>query len=230
MRSGAPRPWVLDLSGRAPARELAIGDEEASEIAVSSDAARFVVATGHGLLLGRLSGDAPVRRLTEEGGDSEPSFRHGDAEVVFTRRAFDGAPRVMSVAVEGGGEPRPLLGPGTGDSTTSPTEDRVVYVSRTRKEAVPMLWDGRTMQARPLSSRLPAGHYASPRFSPDGRRVAILRTGRALLDVDVATGNVLRTIHTGNDETFDTPAYGPSGPLVLRIRWRGNLWIADTSL
>jgi serine/threonine protein kinase/Tol biopolymer transport system component len=230
MRSGSPRPWVLDLSGKAPARELPTIDkgDDATEIAVSADGKRYVVATSHGLAVGNLHGEAAVRAVTSNAEDAEPSFRVDGAHVVFTRHGPDGSVQVMSVPIEGG-EPDVLLGPGTHDAAASPVDERIVYLARSEAGAVPMVWDGRTGERRRLSKELPAGPYASPRFAPDGRRVLLLRAGKAVLDVDVATGVVRRTIRTNDTETLDTPAYGASRVYVLRIQWRGNLWIADAS-
>jgi Tol biopolymer transport system component len=230
MRSGSPRPWVLDVAGKAAARELPTlaGDDDAAEIAVSADGERYVVATSRGLMVGNLHGEAAVRAVTTNGEDMAPSFRVDGARVVFTRRGADGSVQVMSVPI-GGGEPEALLGPDTQDSVASPVDERIVYLARSAGGAIPMVWDGRTGERRTLSKDLAAGPYASPKFSPDGRRVLLLRAGKALLDVDVLTGTVRRTIRTDDTETLATPAYATSGVFVLRIQWRGNLWVADAS-
>jgi hypothetical protein len=76
----------------------------------------------------------------------------------------------------------------------------------------------------------PRGPYITPRVSPDGRRVVILRAAREMLEVDVTTGKVLRTLRDADHTAMiASPAYAAWGLFVLGIRWRGNLWVADVS-
>jgi hypothetical protein len=70
----------------------------------------------------------------------------------------------------------------------------------------------------------------TPRVSPDGKRVVILRAAKEMFEVDVATGKVLRTIRDADrGAMIASPAYASWGLFVLSIRWRGNLWLGDVA-
>ena len=231
-RAGKAAPWIVPLGGGAP-RALAVGKVTPSEIAASQDGSRFVVAVpDHGLQVGSLAGDPALRPLTTDGLDSAPAFRFGDRQVVFTRRRPDGKPQLMTVPVEGG-EPTQLVGTGSDGAAPSPVDDRIAYLAgTTMNEVIPTLWDGRAGSLRPLSPKLPAGRYGYLRFSPDGRRVALIRGQTELLEIDVASGTVVRKLSTPSDDQIAVPTYvaGARGTLVMvRIRWQGNLWMADVS-
>jgi tRNA A-37 threonylcarbamoyl transferase component Bud32 len=228
-RAGKAAPWIVPLGGGAP-RALAVGKTTPSEIAASQDGTRFVVAVpDHGLQIGSLAGDPALRPLTNDGLDSAPAFRSGDRQVVFTHRRPDGKPQLMTVPVEGG-EPTQLVGAGSDGAAPSPVDDRIAYVAgTTMNEVVPMLWDGRAGSLRPLSPKLPAGRYGYLRFSPDGRRVALIRGQTELVEVDVASGSVVRKLSTPADDQIAVPTYVPGALVMVRIRWQGNLWMADVS-
>ena len=228
-RSGKAAPWVVPLGGGAP-RVLAVGKATPSEIAASHDGARFVLAVpDHGLQVGSLAGDPALRPLTTDGLDSAPAFRFGDRQIVFTRTRSDGKPELMTVPVEGG-EATQLVGTGSDAAAPSPVDDRIAYVAgTTMNEVVPMLWDGRAGSLRPLSPKLAPGRYGYLRFSPDGRRVALIRGQTELVEVDVASGTVVRRLSTPSDDQLALPTYVPGALAMVRIRWQGNLWMADVS-
>ncbi|MGD0523556.1 MAG: protein kinase [Polyangiaceae bacterium] len=230
-RSGVERPWLVDFTGKAPPRELNVPPGRAGEIAVSRDGKKFVVAlVEKGLFIGDVRGDTPARQLTTEPSDSEPAFRFGDSEVMFMRHGTDGHVEVCGVPASGG-DVTPRLGSGSGSPAPSPADDHVVYFEASRSSGVvPMVWDGRTGARRQLSPELPAGPYMTPRVSPDGKRVVILRAAKEMFEVDVATGKVLRTIRDADPGAMiASPAYASWGLFVLSIRWRGNLWLADVA-
>jgi hypothetical protein len=120
-----------------------------------------------------------------------------------------------------GGEATPLLPEGSDLAAPSPIDDRIVYVSgNSLAEALPQLWDGR--HSRPLSAQLQTGRYGRPRFSPDGRRVAIPRGDAEILEVDVATGSILRSLSTPTGDQLVFPTYTPAGLVAIRVRFQGQ--------
>ena len=94
---------------------------------------------------------------------------------------------------------------------------------------VPTLWDGRAGSVRPLSPKLVAGRYGYLRFSPDGRRVALVRGQTELIEVDVASGAIVRSFSTPTDDQLGVPAYVPGGTVAVHVRWQGNVWMADVA-
>ena len=132
----------------------------------------------------------------------------------------------MTVPV-GGGDIASLLDAGSDAASSSPNEDRVVYLAGSGGTLVPMIWEARSGASRALSSALATGTYSSPRFSPDGRRVALVRSSGELVEVDVATGSVVRAIDASKAQELYDPTYSRAGLLILRLSWSGNLWMAD---
>ena len=115
----------------------------------------------------------------------------------------------------------------------SPSGTEIAYVST--QSGSHDLWtanrDG--SQARQLT-RLPNGAVQSPRWSPDGRRIAYLARGLAGVDVhvvDATTANV--TTLTSNTSNETAPAWTHDGARVLygaadeRGQW--NIWSVDAS-
>ncbi len=227
-RRGPRELWILDIAGQAPPRAVPIGRLALREIAVSPDGSRFVVAVeGSGLHVGSLRGDPSLHRITSDPTDVAPGFRHGGAEIVFARQV-DGHPRVTAAPVDGG-EATPLLEPGTDDPATSPVDDRLAFLAGSDAGVLPMIWDGRTGMRRPLSPKLAAGRYASLRFSLDGKRVSVVRGDTDVLEVDAATGSIVRTWTAPSAEAAYNPTYTPAGLLVQRESWQGNIWVADAT-
>jgi Tol biopolymer transport system component len=228
-RTGPAMPWLVDATGKTPPRAIPVGDLVPRDVAVSSDASRFTFSVAaKGIYLGSVRGDPALRPLTTEPGDSDPCFRHGDAEVLFTRHVGDGRPQVSTIPVAGG-DAKPLLDVGTDDAAASPVEDVVAYLLGPSSQSVPMVWDARTGRSRPLSAKLVNGRYWGLHFSLDGKRVAFVRGDTDLLEVDLATGEVLRTVSTPTADALYTPTYTSVGLLVVRVGWQGNLWVADAT-
>jgi serine/threonine protein kinase len=225
-RSGKAEPWVVDPTGHRPPRVIPVGELRPTHIAVSHGGSLFAIACEHaGIYLGALEGDPRLHELTSDPLDSMPTFRLGDEQALFTRRGADGQTQVMAVPVAGG-DVTPLLPPGSDAASSSPREDRIVYLSGAAGKQVPMIWDARSGASRPLSAALTSATYYTPRFSPDGRRVVVVRLSE-LLEVEVGTGAVLRTVGANKAQGLFDPAYSRSGFAVLRKSWTGNLWTAD---
>jgi Tol biopolymer transport system component/tRNA A-37 threonylcarbamoyl transferase component Bud32 len=225
-RGDKPEPWVVDASGQRPARVIPVGSLRPTSIAVSHDGSLFAIASEHGIYVGSLEGDPHLRQLTSDPVDAAPSFRFGDRQLLFTRILAERGHRVMTVPV-GGGDSASLLDAGSDAASSSPNEDRVVYLAGSGGTLVPMIWDARSGASRALSSALATGTYSSPRFSPDGRRVALVRSSGELVEVDVATGSVVRAIDASKAQELYDPTYSRAGLLILRLSWSGNLWMAD---
>jgi hypothetical protein len=227
-RSGEMGPWLIDLEGRAPPRAIAVSGPGPQEIAFSSDGRRYLACRqGAGLELGSLDG-APLRRLTDGTEDTAPQFDRGDTRALFTRRGPDGRPQVMAVALEGG-TPLPVLEVGSDRAMPSPVNDEIVYLAGpTLSEELPTIVNLRTGARRQLSAALPVGTYwTGLRFSVDGRRVAVIRDRSELIEVDAGTGTVIRTAKGAPMDRLFLPTYTRDGLLMLRLAWRGNLWMAD---
>jgi len=232
-RSGKAEPWIEDPSGHTPARAIAIGGLQAQEISVSFDAHSFAISVSDkGLFVGSMDGNDPrLVQLTSDPLDSRPQFRFGDQQVLFSRHMPSGKTQVLGVPVTGG-DAVAVLEEGSDQAAASPTEDRLVYLSGPAlTDCVPMTWDARTGTRRPLSPKMmDRGRYGEPRFSPDGRRVAIARGDTDIYEIDVATGAIVRQVKNPAGDQISDPIYTSAGLLVQRVRWRGNIWIADAQL
>jgi serine/threonine protein kinase len=228
-RTGKYEPWLFDPTGGSPPELAAVGIDGVREFQQSPDGTRFLVAVeGAGVYVGSF-GEANPRRLTWDPADSRPTFRFGGRQALFTRHLRDGTVQTWSVPLDGG-EATPFLEANTGGANPSPVDDRVVYLHcPTAAECEPMIWDGRTGARRRLSPLLVPGYYGVPRFSPDGRRVAMERADTELLEIDAFSGAILQSLQTAGDCTLRDPAYGPTGLIVLGIQSVGDLWVADVT-
>ena len=225
-RTGKRQPWIIDRSGARPPRALPVGAVEPNEIAVSNDGTRVALTwQGHGIFVAPVDGSVGPVQVSTDASDSMPAFRFGDQQVVFTRRSEDGTLRLLSVSV-GGGDPV-LLIDGASDAASSHVSDRLVYLAGRDHAAVPEIWDGLRASSRPLAPGLTADTYDTPRFSPDGRRVVLIRGLDTLVEVDVASGVVLRSLRSERAQLLRDPSYADGGIAVLRKTWTGNLWAAD---
>ena len=227
-RGGKAEPWILGMSTDALPQPIPVGTLKVRDIAVSRDGKRFVVGVpGDGLYVGMLAGQGALRRVTTDGADSAPSFRAGDSQILFTRRPSNGPSRIFSVPVDGG-PPTLLLPDGSDSGSASPVDDRVVYLEgASMSDSVVKIWDGHGTRA--LSSQLGPGRYGAPRFSPDGRRVALQRGDTEVLEVDAASGMIIRTLSTPTGDLLSNPTYTAAGLVAIRVRFQGNLWMADVT-
>jgi hypothetical protein len=230
-QSGTEKVWIEDLSGHTPSRTVPLSEIHPQEIAVSSDGRLFVVSiAAKGLFVGNLAaGDSKLRQVTSDPLDSQPSFRFGNLEVLFTRRLPNGTRRVFGVPVDGG-EPVPVLGPQTDGAAASPVADRLVYLDGAVMDAVPIVEDVPSGARHALSRMLQPGQYAHLRFSMDGSRVVLARGSTEIDEVDVTTGAILRVVKDPGGSQLTNVTYTPSGLAVVRVQWRGNIWAADAVL
>lgn len=228
-RAGKPAPWITSLNNDVPPRPIPVGALSVREMAVSADGARFaIVASGSGIYVGSLTGDPALHQVTSDKLDSDPEFYAGGAALAFTRRSADASSRVMTVPAAGG-DVRPLLDVASQYPTACGPGDRFVYLAgATSSRVLPMLWDGKSA-ARPLSSALVEGRYADPRCAADGRHVLLVRGDTEILEVDVASGAITRTITTPTGDQLAEPTYTPLGVAAIRVHFQGNVWLADAS-
>ena len=155
-------------------------------------------------------------------------FTRDGLRVVFTRRLPDGTERVHAVSVEGG-EPSTLLDPGSSQAAPSPVDDRIVYLACTAaSHCVPTIADLATGRSHALSPKLAEGRYMSVAFSRDGKRVAVVAGESGVVEVDAATGAVLRKGDAGN--MLQSLRYVRDELWAARAGDRGNVWMADVEL
>jgi Tol biopolymer transport system component len=227
-RNGRPSIWIADASGARPEREIPAPDGLASDLAVSPDGTRYAMEGAHGLYVGALLGGEPPHPVTEQSLDSEIAFSADGKSLLFTRSDTAGTSRVMSVPVEGG-QVTPLLEPGSDCAVASPRDGRIVYLAgRSTTAAVPTILDPRAGTRRPLSHEIGPGKYRSLAFSLDGRRVAMVTGPEDAVEVDVATGAILRRLSTGGP-ALHRVAYATGGMVVETSTWQGGLWVADVA-
>jgi Tol biopolymer transport system component len=228
-RTSRPLLWVMDPSGARPPRRITPLDRDVHDVAISGDGTRFAVSLpGTGIGVGTLRGEPNLRVVTDNPGDGSPWFRKAGDDVVFARPAPDGTRQAMVVPFAGGAA-APLLAPQTRFPTVSPLDDTIVYATKMR--SIPLVADARGRGARPLSPALPVAAYSDLRFSADGRRVLVLSDNHELLEIDVASGAILRTVTAEPRELFYSPSYGPgdSGLIVIRVRWQGSIYVAEAA-
>jgi hypothetical protein len=228
-RGGGVEVWIVDRTGHEPPRVLprrAGATGMLALVASPKGDALAIVYEGLGISVEPVAGGA--ESVVGVPGDIEPTFRRDGRALYFTRPDADGVPRVYEASLDGG-DPKPLLEVGTSAPAASPVDDRLVFLegsSAGSDSALPMIVDVRTHAKRPLSAKLARGRYTSPRFSPDGKRVAVLRGGRELVEIDPATGGIVRSVSSGASQ-LQTVVYTGTETLVVRGQWLGDVWMAD---
>jgi Tol biopolymer transport system component/tRNA A-37 threonylcarbamoyl transferase component Bud32 len=225
-RDGTMSPWVIDQDGKDVPRKLSVPGYPV-QVAVSPDGQLVAVQLGSaGIALVPANG-GPVRRLTENAGDSEPCFARDGTTVLFTRQLEVDGTQVFSIPAAGG-EPRPLLEPGSSHAAVSTTDGRIAYLAGSGSdELTPYVYDTRAGARRRLSPGLRPGTYRAVVFSADGKHVAVLLGFSHVFEVDVSTGAVLRSVDSETD-SFWGLSYVGNDPVVIRSVWLGDLWLAET--
>ncbi|MBL8743154.1 MAG: PD40 domain-containing protein, partial [Myxococcales bacterium] len=221
-RDGSLKPWILDPSGKLPPRALAAG-ADVSDLAASPDGKSVIVTTPAGLMV--LSTEQePSRMLTKEVGDSEPSFSRDGKQVLFTRRAR-GTNEIHRISIDGGDATRThAIG-----SQACALDDGAdfVFIEEREGKQQPMVWRAARASAEPLAATLPPARYGRPDVSPDGKLIALPHRGTEVLLLNRASGRLERTITMSGDQ-LDRPIFLSDGSLyVNRIRWLGDVWVAD---
>jgi Tol biopolymer transport system component len=222
-RSGTEQPWLVDFDRPNAPRPVISGDLRATGISVSDDGAWLAFATlDHGLFAVPVEG-GPPHRLTQTTKDAAPSFVRGSHAVLFHTILPDGHTQIQQVSVHGG-EPSVVLTRGRAPSA-SPVDDRVVYFAGdTNPKLLPMILDRKTGRTTPLSAALREGPYRELAFSPDGKRVVVVKGEPEQVEIDLRTGAVVRTF------LMDAlhAAYVDGKLVLAKRRWAGDIWMADT--
>ncbi|MFT3764110.1 MAG: LpqB family beta-propeller domain-containing protein [Minicystis sp.] len=225
-RVSGQRLWVLDRTEREPPRQLGSGEGTADAPAVSPDGQWVVFAlVGDGLHVLPTAGGAP-RRLTKGPDDTAPSFSRDGSTVYFQTRGEGGRPRLDAVPFGGGATT--IVRERAARPAPSPSANRMAFVAlgETGDEGVPMIRDLRTGQEQPLSAEVGRGRHPGIRFSPDGKRVAVLEGTTAVVEVDAQSGAVQNRWASGNEDITGL-AYAGEEIVITARTWFGNLWIAD---
>jgi hypothetical protein len=164
--------------------------------------------------------------VTTNAADAWPSFRHDGSALLFTRTEEDGSMDVREVPIAGG-EARVVVPAPARRAVASPVDERILFLAGAdAQKLTPMIVRAHTTGSpTALSPYLPPARYGALQFSPDGKKVAIVRAGRQLVEVDAATGAALRAVHL--DDQVTRVAYANERLVVVRRAWRGDLWMAD---
>ncbi len=227
-RSGKTQLWEVDPDNRINARIIETPGlvPNAASVSRSGRLVAFSVA-GKGIFV--VEKDAPVllRQVTYGPSDDYPVFFDDDRSLLFHTEQPGKPSRVGRVAIEGG--PVELLWNETsGEPAVSPDGRSVAFVLETdpeRKLGIPVIYDG-THEPRPVSTALRPGWYHNLRFSEDGERLLLLEEGRSLLEVAVRSGDILHHYRTKTAQLHGL-TYFQNRVLVARIRWSGDLWLAE---
>jgi Tol biopolymer transport system component len=197
-------------------------------LAFSPDGQQLAYVVGSrtepGIYAVRLDSSAVPNRLTDQDSDADPLFVAG--ELVFTRIAKDGAPRLMRVSLDGS-----VLE----EASTRPR--RTIAVDHGR---------GRVLLASPAHDFLywwdPASGKETPgpvverpnggiHVSPDGRwLMALVGSGGGTIQrMRLDRASKLEVIHRlPGDLTSGTGAIDDSGRVLITLyRWAGELWLVD---
>jgi len=140
-------------------------------------------ATGRGSGLWRIHPGSPPQPLTQDPAwfDAKPAYTRDGREILFLRRAASGGPRDILAIDPGGGATRTLAStPGSDERSVlpSPRRDEVAIISDREGRSALYLAPLAGGTLRELSSDR-ARNYFSPRWSPDGERVAAISTSRS---------------------------------------------------
>jgi hypothetical protein len=161
--------------------------------------------------------------LTRTSHDYAPSFVRGSHDVLFETVLPSGERRIRRISIDGG-EPAVVLDRDARAPSASPTDDRFLYLAGANgSELVPTVFDPKSRRASRVAAALPPTSYRSVRFTQDGRNAILLKNGPELIEVEIATGAVVRKL--------TTDAVGVSfvrGKAVFVARhWVGDIWVAD---
>jgi hypothetical protein len=225
-RSGTDSIWDTLPGTDEPPRPVATEGLSPEDMRVSPDGRVVAVrARGKGIFVVPLRGGEAPRQLTTDASDAGAAFSRDGKTIFFSRLLPDGLRQGWQVRLDGS-PPSPLLPPHTVSPMESPTEPRLFYFASSPAGRIPMVRDLRTGRDAPLSKDMPRGSYSEPCFTWDGRRIVMKRGDKELLEVDVSSGALVRTVASGEDE-MDQPVCVKDGVVVVRHEHIGDMWMAD---
>ena len=224
-RSGAPNVWARPVAGGAPRQLTRFSDGRVLWPSISRDGRRIVFERGFRIWsLDPASGEARELAITRRGAPAGPAVERMVMNDGFTEMAL--SPDGRKVAFVARGEVFAAGSRDGGDAarvtTTPAAESQVAWAPDSRRIAYVSLRDGTPNLflydfATRAETRLTRGGEGShsPRFSPDGRRIAYVRGARELrlLELDggrdrvIATG-LLEIVPLVSDRPF---AFSPDG-------------------
>ena len=230
-RSTNSEIWRMSRGGENP-RTVPFGGLELDRIsALSHDGALIAAANGTGLFIGPTDGQAKPRMLVPavEGSELNATFTRDNRSLIFESKDGD-KDRVASIPVAGGAPAWVLPAPSTAPAQ-SPVSDHLAYLMEAPDgkalERIVMVLDQKTGTSRRVSAALPAYPYRDLRWSPDGKRLLAARRDGQLVELEVATGKVLRTFDVGSDQLFGETYAGDDEILVGRSTSAGDIWEAE---
>jgi Tol biopolymer transport system component len=225
-RSGKQGLWVARLGYDEAPRAIPTNGLTPTRITVSDDGAWIAFSCGEGgIHVVPVAGDAPPRAVTSSQRDFDPSFVRASHDLLYETVGNDGRMQLMRVSADGATRIVIVRG-GARHPVSSPVDARIVYFAGDNEsDLVPMVFHPETGRSTPLSTALRPAAYNDAHFSPDGRRVYVLLTASELLELDVATGNVVRRVRLVDDlsEIFTV---GERLAAVAHV-WTGDIWVAD---
>jgi hypothetical protein len=128
-----------------------------------------------------------------------------------------------------GGTPSWALPAGSLMPAQSPTADVLAYLADAKGKHLErhvMLLDQKTGKSRKVSPDLAPYPYRDLSFSPDGTKLLAGRRDGKLVELELATGKVLRTFDVGSD-TLMGQTYAGDEILVGRATSAGDIWQAE---
>jgi Tol biopolymer transport system component len=192
--------WLPAAGGTA--RTIASGDttsrlDRIGEMSLTPDSRLLVSMPRRDTVrLAIVSPDGDVRFLPVDVG--APAWFVGDI-LVFTRERQLYASAFDLRDLRTSAEPVPITDP-TDEAHVSPGQTAAWFDVAVSRRVEPV-WVSRSGQITPVG--LAPGAYRWPRLSPDGRRVALLRTGERLIEVvDVAAGSRSRLAQPGGEPVW----------------------------
>ncbi len=233
-RGGAVAPWIVDFTGRELPRGIPFdlgvdaGADGPIGLGVSPDGKWIALAvTHHGIEVAPVDGSSPPRVVSRELTDTWPAFSRDGREIFYDALRDGGAHEIMSTTLDGA-EPKSLLGVGTSSAAASPVDERIAYLAGPDTHTlVPMIFDRATRKRMRVSPSLGPGIYSAIHFTPDGKRVAVGRGTSEVVEVNSATGAIVRTVLFDGD-LLDF-AYVDGTLVAAQARWVGDIWLADLS-
>ncbi len=138
---------------------------------------------GRGSNLWRIQAGSPPQPLTQDPKwfDAKPAYTNDGREILFLRRPAAGGPRdILGIAPTGGATRTLASTPGSDERSVlpSPQRDEIAVISDRDGRSALYLAPLAGGEPRELSSD-PTRNYFSPRWSPDGERVAAISTRRS---------------------------------------------------
>jgi tricorn protease len=224
-RSGAPNLWARPMAGGAPRQLTSFRDGRLLWPAISADGRRIVFERDFRIWsFDTEAGSARELAITRRGAPAGPAVDRLVLSTGFQELALSPDGRKVAFVVRGevfaagsreGGDAARVTSTPAAESQVAwaPDSRRIAYVSLRDGTPNLFLYDFATRAETRLTRGGEGSH--SPRFSPDGRRLAYVRAGRELRVMELAGGSdrvlatgLLETVPLTSDRPF---AWSPDG-------------------